>query len=118
MAVWFSQYSPIPTAATARVDKDGARARSNHGDRSENGVHDSDATKVVSPRWHVSRGNVVTEKQFTSLKREEASQAQKSDTLAVMVNHALYLLLPCQPIQFHMSWAKFMTFFNTERLNK
>lgn len=58
----------------------------------------------------------VSEKEFAKLKSTEAEQALETDTLAVMVHHALYLLLPCQPVKFHFAWGRFMRFYHERDL--
>lgn len=59
------------------------------------------------PVFHASG---VTEAEFNALKRVEGSRRQEADSIAVMVYHTLYLVLPCQPVKFHFAWARFMRF--------
>lgn len=66
----------------------------------------------------VGGGSVPTEKEFSALKRKEAKQAQDTDTVAVILHHALYLVLPCQPFSFHFTWGRFMRFCHETGLNE
>lgn len=66
----------------------------------------------------VGGGSVPTEKEFSALKRKEAKQAQDTDSVAVILHHALYLVLPCQPFSFHFTWGRFMRFYHETSLNE
>lgn len=57
------------------------------------------------------RDSVVTDADFKGLKCTEAQREKETDTMAVMVNHALCLVLPCQPVKFHFVWGRFMRFY-------
>lgn len=58
------------------------------------------------------QGNsIVSDAEFNLLKRAEAQKKRETDAVAVIVHHALYLVLPCQPVQFHFVWGRFMRFF-------
>lgn len=84
---------------------------------------DVHASPVASPSSAPEGGeqggrDTLTESEFAALKRKEIKQAQETDTLAVMVHHALYLLLPCQPVKFHFVWGRFMRFYNATSLDQ
>lgn len=53
----------------------------------------------------------MSEADFDALKRAEVLRRQQSDTVAVLVYHALHLVLPCQPVKFHFVWGRFMRFY-------
>lgn len=56
-------------------------------------------------------GALVSEGDFNALKHTEGQRRQEADTVAVMVHHTLYLVLPCQPVKFHFVWGRFMRFY-------
>lgn len=74
------------------------------------------ATARAGEEEGASRATVVTEREFHALKCAEARQALETDTLAVLVLHAFYLVLPCQPFKFHFLWGRFMSFYNDNNL--
>lgn len=57
------------------------------------------------------RDSVVSEAEFNNLKRAEVQGKKETDAAAVLVYHALYLVLPCQPVKFHFTWGRFMRFY-------
>lgn len=61
---------------------------------------------------------VPTEKDFWSLKRKDEKTALDTDTVAVMLHHAFFLVLPCQPFSFHFTWGRFMRFYHETGLNE
>lgn len=61
---------------------------------------------------------VPTEKEFSALKRKDEKMAQDTDTaVAVILHHAFFLVLPCQPFSFHFTWGRFMRFYHETGLN-
>lgn len=61
---------------------------------------------------------VPTEKEFSALKRKEAATAQDIDTVAIILLHALFLVLPCKPFSFHFTWGRFMRFYHETKLEE
>lgn len=84
----------------------------------------SDAVAVwLKKNVRAAKGNddstaVPTEKEFSALKREGEKTAQDTDTVAVMLHHAFFLVLPCQPFSFHFTWGRFMRFYHETGLNE
>ncbi len=61
---------------------------------------------------------VPTEEEFAALKRKEAAMAQDIDTVAIILLHALFLVLPCKPFSFHFTWGRFMRFYHETNLEE
>jgi len=61
---------------------------------------------------------VPTEKEFSALKRKEAAMAQDIDTVAIILLHSLFLVLPCKPFSFHFTWGRFMRFYHETNLEE
>eukprot|EP00752_Nemacystus_decipiens_P016464 g14718.t1 len=61
---------------------------------------------------------VPTERELSALKRKDEKTAQNTDTVAVMLHHAFFLVLPCQPFSFHFTWGRFMRFYHETGLNE